>query len=327
LSAVAPPQANSPSGPNPFGIGGSAGMLAPPQGIPTTGGPGRIVLNLDPSKAPSADAVKRLLFPGSAGLVVDKQGARWIAREAFPNFSLSPESNAGAGLAIAILQPAIRSAREAAQRTQDTNNLKMIGLALQNYAAANNGFPLSSINDQAGKPLLSWRVAILPYLGQESLYKQFKLDEPWDGPNNVKLIPQMPPAYAIQSARTGGPGLSNVRTFVGPSAVLRPIAPVTTVAGVTDGTSSTVSAFESSLPVPWTKPEEPSMDVPGLSQIVGVGRPGGGFLALFADGSVKYLPGGLDDQTVRALMTRDGKEVVNPSALAAPAGPPPAGLR
>jgi len=207
------------------------------------------------------------------------------------------------------------------------NQLRQIGVALEKYQSDHGKFPPAVTYDPSGKAWHSWRALILPYLENGKYAGKYRYDEPWDGPNNVKLIPQMPPAYAIQSARTGGPGLSNVRTFVGPSAILRPIAPVTTVAGVTDGTSSTVSAFESSLPVPWTKPEEPSMDVPGLSQLVGVGRPGGGFLALFADGSVKYLPGGLDDQTIRSLMTRDGKEVVNPSALSAPAGPPPAGPR
>ena len=314
LSAVAPPQANSTSGPNPFGTGGAAGMLAPPAGAP-----GGIVLNLDPSKAPAADAVKRLLFPGSAGLVVDKKGARWIARESFPNVSLSPASLAASGIAVALFLPAVQSAREAARRAQDTNSLKLIGLALQNYTAANAGFPLASINDPTGKPLLSWRVAILPYLGEESLYKQFKLDEPWDGPNNVKLIPMMPDVYAIKSARTGGPGLSNVRTIMGAAAVLQPVAPATTISSITDGTSTTMAAFESTVPVPWTKPEEASLEMQGLAQFVGVGRPGGKFLALFADGSVKYLPGGLDEQTIRALVTRDGKEAVNPATLAAPA--------
>jgi hypothetical protein len=91
---------------------------------------------------------------------------------------------------------------------------------------------------------------------------------------------------------------------------------------ITDGTSRTVLAFESSLSVPWTKPDEPPIDIAnGFATIVGVGRPGGGFLALFADGSVHFVPGGLDDPTIRALMTIDGGEQVNLNA----GGPAPAG--
>jgi hypothetical protein len=308
-----------PSAPGGPGAGGPSGLNPAPNGIKP------IVLNLDPSKAPSADAVKKLLFPGSAALVVDAQGARWISREAFPPISLSPGSTAGAGIATALLLPAVQSAREAARRAQDTNNLKQIGLATHQYADKNAGFPLAAINDKDGKPLLSWRVALLPYLEQEALYKQFKLDEPWDGPNNSKLIPLMPPVYAIASAKTGGPGLSNVRAFIGPKAILHTAAPPATMNSITDGTSMTVLAFESSLAVPWTKPDEPPIDIAnGFAEIVGVGRPGGGFLALYADGSVQYLPGGLDDQTIRGLMTIDGGEKINlpPPRAGAPGGLP-----
>jgi hypothetical protein len=289
---------------------------------PSGGGPKPIVLNLDPSKAPSADAVKKLLFPGSSALAVNDKGAQWISREAFPSISMSPQSNAGAGIAVALLLPAVQAAREAARRAQDTNSLKRIGLAANMYHDANAGFPLASINDKDGKPLLSWRVALLPYLEMESLYKQFKLDEPWDGPNNSKLIPLMPPVYAIASSKTGGPGLSNIRAFAAPTTILHPSAPPASIATITDGTSNTIFAFESSQAVPWTKPEELPLDNPaGVTMLVGVGRPRGDFLALFVDGSVKYLRGGLDDQTIRALMTMNGKEAIDLNTIfAAPTG-------
>ena len=53
-------------------------------------------------------------------------------------------------------------------------------------------FPMGAICDASGKPLLSWRVAILPGLEQGNLYKQFRLDEPWDSPHNLTLLPLMP---------------------------------------------------------------------------------------------------------------------------------------
>ena len=59
----------------------------------------------------------------------------------------------------------------------------------------NKHFPPAAICDKDGKPLLSWRVAILPYLEQGDLYKQFHLDEPWDSPHNSSLIEKMPGTY------------------------------------------------------------------------------------------------------------------------------------
>ena len=91
---------------------------------------------------------------------MDRQGASLIHREAFPSLT----SPASAGVIVALCLPAIQSAREAASRTQCVNNLKMIALAMHNYHSTNNAFPRPAITDAKGKPLLSWRVAILPFL-------------------------------------------------------------------------------------------------------------------------------------------------------------------
>jgi Protein of unknown function (DUF1559) len=72
-----------------------------------------------------------------------------------------------------------------------TNNLKQIALAFHSYHDATNGLP-SNITDKDGKPLLSWRVAILPYVEESQVYKQFNLEEPWDSATNKKLIEKMP---------------------------------------------------------------------------------------------------------------------------------------
>ncbi len=78
--------------------------------------------------------------------------------------------------------PAVFASRSAAHRAQCTNNLKQIALAYHNVHSATNTFPPPAIADKDGKPLLSWRVAILPYVEQQELYNKFKLDEPWDSP-------------------------------------------------------------------------------------------------------------------------------------------------
>src|SRR5437773_109335 len=82
------------------------------------------------------------------------------------------------------------------QRSAVANNLKQIGVAFHNYLSAHGTFPASAIYGKDGKPLLSWRVALLPYLEKGNLYREFKLDEPWDSPHNLKLLDKMPKVYA-----------------------------------------------------------------------------------------------------------------------------------
>jgi hypothetical protein len=79
-----------------------------------------------------------------------------------------------------------------ARRARCTNNLKQIALAMQNYESDHGCYPPAAIYDANGEPLLSWRVLILPYLEQESLYRKFHLNEAWDSPHNKPLADQMP---------------------------------------------------------------------------------------------------------------------------------------
>ena len=72
----------------------------------------------------------------------------------------------------------------------------------------NKKFPMP-FTSADGTPLLSWRVALLPSIGQEELYKKFKLDEPWDGPTNKPLLESMPPIFASNI-----PALEKTQTVV-----------------------------------------------------------------------------------------------------------------
>jgi RNA polymerase sigma factor (sigma-70 family) len=82
------------------------------------------------------------------------------------------------------------------QRQKSMNNLKQIMLAIHNYHDAYGHLP-TDIRDKDGKRLLSWRVAILPFIERDNLYKQFKLDESWDSEHNLKLLAQLPPVYRV----------------------------------------------------------------------------------------------------------------------------------
>ncbi len=97
---------------------------------------------------------------------------------------------------------------EALQRARVRQQLRTIGQAHMEHGAAFGQLPEPAITDKEGKPLLSWRVSLLPFLDQEALYKQFKLDEPWDSPNNKKLIAKMP--SRLRSRGQGGPATRDV---------------------------------------------------------------------------------------------------------------------
>ncbi len=216
-----------------------------------------------------------------------------------------------AGLSVGMLLPAVQKVRQAAARMQDQNNLKQIALAMHNYESAYGRFPSAAICDATGKPLLSWRVAILPYIEQENLYRQFDLTKPWDHPQNKALIARMPQIYLHpQAPKDLEAGKTHYRVFVGKPPALFDLKTGSRLSSITDGTSNTLMCVEAAEPVIWTKPEplvaEPGKPLPKISTLFP-----GGFNALFGDGSVRFLPSDLSGATLRALITRSGGEVID----------------
>ncbi|MBY0459672.1 MAG: DUF1559 domain-containing protein [Gemmataceae bacterium] len=190
---------------------------------------------------------------------------------------------------------------------QSANNLKQIGLALHNYLDTHNNFPPAAVCDKKGKPLLSWRVLILPYIEQEALYKEFKLDEPWDSDHNKKLIAKMPKVYAIPGA--GEAGQTHYRVFVGNGAGFDWLTGVK-ITDITDGTSNTFMCVTAATAVPWTKPDELDYDAESdPAKLIGLVVNGKAQAVMF-DGSVRTLGKLPKKETLHALITRGGGEVI-----------------
>ncbi|HWB11974.1 MAG TPA: DUF1559 domain-containing protein [Pirellulales bacterium] len=270
-------------------------------------------MNLQIPRLPSLESIERHARPSTftckktpAGLVLEDH-------QTLPLFS--SRSLATGGVAVALLLPAVQSAREAGRRSQSTNNLKQIGLALHNFADSYKWFPAAAGYDKQDKPLLSWRVYILPYVGEQQLYNSFHLDEPWDSEHNKTLIARMPAVFRNPDLPQAAEGKTNYLAIVGDNRAFRP-KQGTAMNEFTDGTSMTIMAVEASADraVVWTKPDDlvpddkdPKAGLFGL-------RPGA-FLALFADGHVQTVGAGTDLAILKALFTRNGGEVIAPDAI------------
>jgi prepilin-type processing-associated H-X9-DG protein len=226
---------------------------------------------------------------------------------------------ADARVAAGLIDSTLRPAREAALRSRCVNNEKQIALAMHNYISAHKlEFPPAYTADKAGKPLLSWRVLILPYLEQEALFKEFHLDEPWDSPHNRALVAKMPQVFRcpLGSAEVAGEGKTRYLTPRGPNTVFRGAEPVK-INEITDGTSNTIIVVDvgDERAVTWTKPEDweigpdPKAASGGIFSAHG-GRTARGTNAAYADGSVHFLRETIKPATLRNLLTSNGGEVI-----------------
>jgi hypothetical protein len=208
---------------------------------------------------------------------------------------------------------AVQKMRGAAARAQGQNNLKQLALAMVNYANTMRGrLPAHAIYSKDGKPLLSWRVLILPYIEQQQLYQQFHLNEPWDSEHNKKLLAKMPKVYASpEDEKTIQEHVTHYQAFIGKGAFFEGKQGLRFPAEFVDGTSNTIMFVEASKAVPWTKPEDipfdPEKPLPEL------GLPGASyFLAAMCDGSVRTISHNIRPQTLRSAITRNGGEVLGP---------------
>jgi hypothetical protein len=210
----------------------------------------------------------------------------------------------------------VKKARQAAARMTSSNDLKQIGLALHNFADVHGGpVPIHAVGakgqplkDAKDKPLLSWRVALLPYIEQGNLYQEFRLDEPWDSPHNKKLIEKMPKFFEPKNM-PGKPGYTRYQMVVGPNA-LSP-AGMRIPASFPDGMSNTIAVVEGAEPVIWTKPDDVMLTGKESPQDLRKKFGGlwpGGFNAVMWDGSVRFVKDTVSETTLqRAINPRDGQ--------------------
>jgi len=282
----------------------------------------------------------RLTAAGSTARPTDREAAEALLKLVTPQIkgdqllvSRHEGDEAVRHLARGILS-SMQAVRTAHGRGQSVNNLKQLGLAMHNYHDVYKRLPPQAIRGKDGRALLSWRVAILPYLNEDALYREFRLDEPWDSEHNKKLIARMPPIFA--SPHLGNDRIARGMTsylvpltkappavsVVPPDDVTKPIVAGkdqmifdlpqgATMAHILDGTSNTIMILESHprAAAIWTKPDDLVIDPAApLAQLTG--QPGDGFSAVIADGSVHFIRTSVDKSTLwNLLRMNDGNSI------------------
>jgi hypothetical protein len=202
-----------------------------------------------------------------------------------------------------VVLPLVAKVREAANRTQSTNNLKQLALAMHNYLTVYKTFPAQALYSAQNKPLLSWRVELLPFLEQAELYKQFKRDEPWDSPANKALIAKMPAVFRSPNMVEVEPGKTTYLVPTGPKLIFAG-PKKTKINQITDGTANTIFIVEANdtRAVWWTQPADYAVD-PKMPK-AGLFRPRAPlFLAAFADGSVRAISQSVSNESLWAYFT------------------------
>jgi RNA polymerase sigma factor (sigma-70 family) len=219
-------------------------------------------------------------------------------------------------------------------RQRSKANLKQVGQALLGFESANGCLP-TDIRDKNGKALLSWRVAVLPYLGKDDLRKEFHLDEAWDSEHNKKLLARMPDILRV-SFQLEDAIETYYQVFAGSGTPFDPKAiervpggefphlyrsTVKVADGIPDGTANTLGVAEAGQPVPWTKPVDLSYD-PKKPLPLLVGPFSDVLHVTTVDGRVHSLRRDTDNKVLRAMIeSADGSD---PPDFEKYAAPPPA---
>lgn len=220
---------------------------------------------------------------------------------------------------VTLWFPAPKSAFTSASREKCQQNLKLIGLALHTYHDAYKCFPPAYVADEHGTPMHSWRVLLLPFLEQQALYDEYRFDEPWNGPNNIRLADRVVELFNCASenrkANREGTTMTNYVAVIGERTIW-PGRDAITLDDIPDGAEQTIAVVEiADSDIHWMEPRDldfSRMDFainnPAKRGVASV-HPGGA-MVLYADGHVGFVSESNPPDTIQALLSRDGGETV-----------------
>ena len=217
-------------------------------------------------------------------------------------------------LLIALLLPAVQSAREAARTAQSSNNMKMITLAMHNYHTVHGTFPPAYLPDESGQPMTSWRTLLLPFMEQVNLYDMVDTTRPWDDPVNSTVRETSIMLY--HSPRDPDPNsiYTNYVAITGEGTAM-PGSSATDMGDIRDGMSNTILLIEIvNSDIEWSEPRD--LDINNLSRVDEGADPSAvnviprRAVVGFCDGSVRNLPAEVSGEVLRKYLLRDDGEAL-----------------
>lgn len=255
----------------------------------------------------------RLVAPHAGGAVSPARRAKPGTLAAIIVVSILAASVVFSILLILIF-PSLKFVQDTFHRTQCRANLQRIAEALRQYEIEHGSLPPAFLADASGKPMHSWRVLILPQLGEGGLYAQYNFNEPWNGPNNSSLAKSMPQVYACPAdpdALTKGE--SNYMVVVGPKTLFPGPTPMRTADNRDDSTTTILVTETPVAGVIWMEPKD--LNATRIQFNVNSGMNGeigsyhkGIAHAAMQDGSVRALGELLPTDYMQGMTTANGNE-------------------
>jgi prepilin-type processing-associated H-X9-DG protein len=216
---------------------------------------------------------------------------------------------------LTVLLRSLSGTQETAWRLACADNLKQIAQAMRQYEVVYGSFPPAYVPDKHGKPLCSWRVLLLPYLGQQALYDQYHLDEPWNSPNNRPVSDLAIGLFQCPAQPDAREPVTYYVMVVGQDTISsgRESRKIT---DITDGLADTIMLVEvADSTIRWAEPEDLHFDrlnftINGSKRQAISSYHRGGVNAAFCDGSVRFLSDSINPQLVKAMLTIGGGEPI-----------------
>lgn len=159
---------------------------------------------------------------------------------------------------IALMVPAVGEVPQTSAGRECRTKLAQIGIALQNYHQRYGSYPPAFVAAADGTPQHSWRVLLLPFLGEQTLYEAYDFRQPWDSPHNRQLGDKMPDVYRCEGddRQTRRQARTPFQAVLGPHAAWNGAAP-RRQADFTESLNETLVVLETDpLDVPWLEPRD-----------------------------------------------------------------------